>query len=164
MVVQGETDIFWGGTWYKNVENHWVKSTTYQSFSWIVQITAFYLKHLNNCWKWRRSGNILTLASDMASFLRGGRGGGLSSSSPSWWRLPQDTDWNSVEKQDRPSEKLGNTISYEHILPTITNKGLTQRRTISDTALPAVLCLQWLEVSFLAIGISSTTPRSLNAD
>lgn len=36
----------------------------------------------------------LSLASDMASFLRGGRGGGFSSSSPSWWRLPQDTDWN----------------------------------------------------------------------
>lgn len=33
----------------------------------------------------------LSLASDMASFLRGGRGGGFRSS-PSWWRLPQDTD------------------------------------------------------------------------
>lgn len=37
----------------------------------------------------------LTLPSDIASFLRGGRGGGFSCSSPRWWRLPQDTDWNS---------------------------------------------------------------------
>lgn len=36
--------------------------------------------------------DMVSLASDMASFLRGGRGGGFSGSSPSWWRLLQDTD------------------------------------------------------------------------
>lgn len=56
-------------------------------------------------------GGGLTLASDMASFLLGGRGGGFSCSSPSWCRLPQDTDWSSgknrptaLEASSRPHQ------------------------------------------------------------
>lgn len=52
----------------------------------------------------------LTLASDMASFLRGGRGGGFCGSSPRWWRLPQDIDWNSENKRVKQEKKLIKTV------------------------------------------------------
>lgn len=48
--------------------------------------------------------SALTFASDMVSFLLGGNGGGFSRSSPSWWRLPQDTDWNSEKHKTKKTK------------------------------------------------------------
>lgn len=49
----------------------------------------------------------LTLASDMVSFRRGGRGGGFSWSSPSWCRVPQDADWASAGGEEEVGRGWG---------------------------------------------------------
>lgn len=73
------------------------------------------LNHLRNSEPTERPNKDwrLTLASDMVSFRRGGRGGGFSCSSPSWCRLSQDADWNS----ERGGEGRGENVSILLPLP-----------------------------------------------